>query len=196
MEKKQATRIEFYAKNRKIWRKWLEKNHDRVDNVWLIIYKKGSGVSSVYYDEAVEEALCFGWIDSKPNKREEQSFLLFFSRRNPKSKWSALNKKRVEKLLEQGKMHKNGWAMVELAKKSGTWTALEKVDALEFPPELKKAFAKNKTALANFDAFPKSVKKAILEWISNAKKEETLKKRIDETVSLAAKNIRANQWKK
>jgi uncharacterized protein YdeI (YjbR/CyaY-like superfamily) len=196
MEKKQAPRLEFYAKNRKTWRKWLEKNHDKTENVWLVIYKKDSEVSSVYYDEAVEEALSFGWIDSKPNKRDEQSFFLFFSRRKPKSKWSALNKTRIEKLLEQGKIHKSGWAMIELAKKTGTWSALEKSDALEFPPELKKAFAKNKTALKNFDAFTKSVKKAILEWIENAKRKETLEKRVFETVSLAEKNIRANQWKK
>jgi uncharacterized protein YdeI (YjbR/CyaY-like superfamily) len=78
MEEKPITRLEFYAKNRSAWRKWLEKNHDKTENIWLIIYKKDCDVSSVYYDEAVEEALCFGWIDSKPNKRDEQSFFLFF----------------------------------------------------------------------------------------------------------------------
>jgi uncharacterized protein YdeI (YjbR/CyaY-like superfamily) len=195
MKKAEKAREEFYAKNRQSWRNWLQKNHDKEVNVWLIIYKKGSGTSSVSYEEAVEEALCFGWIDSKPNKRDAESFFQFFARRKPGSNWSALNKRRVEKLLEKNLIHRSGWAMIELAKKTGTWTALDKVDALEYPPDLQKAFSKNKKALANFDAFPKSVKKGILEWIGNAKKEETRKKRIDETVSKAGVNIRANQWR-
>ncbi len=187
---------ETTAKNRKAWRKWLEKNHAVQDNVWLIIYKKESSTPSVYYEEAVEEGLCFGWIDSKPNKRDEESFLQFFSRRKPKSNWSALNKKRVEQLMAAGLMAPAGLAMVELAKQNGTWTALDKVEALEYPPDLQQAFAKNKTALKNFDAFPKSTKRGILEWIGNAKQNETRLKRIAETVSLAADNVRANQWPK
>ncbi len=186
---------EFYAKDRKSWREWLRKNHNKCQSIWLIIYKKESPTPSVYYEEAVEEALCFGWIDSKPNKRDNESFLQFFARRQPRSNWSALNKKRVEKLLEKGLMQPAGIAMIDLAKKTGTWSALDNVEALQYPPDLQKALSKNKIALENFNSFPKSVKKGILEWIGNAKKDETRKKRIDETVSKAGENIRANQWR-
>jgi uncharacterized protein YdeI (YjbR/CyaY-like superfamily) len=186
---------EFHAPTRKAWRQWLLKNHQQEESVWLIIYKKESATPSVNYDEAVEEALCFGWIDSKPAKRDAESFLQYFAKRKPKSNWSALNKKRVATLMAAGQLHASGLAMIELAKQTGTWTALDAVEALEYPADLKKAFSKNKTALKNFDAFPKSVKRGILEWIGNAKQEATRARRIEETVSKAAENERANQWK-
>lgn len=110
------------------WRQWLQENHTREQAVWLVIYRKESGVPSVYYPEAVDEALCFGWIDSKPNKRDEQSYFQFFSRRNPKSNWSRINKEKVARLTAEGKMAPAGLKMVELAKKTGpgrpwkTWT--------------------------------------------------------------------------
>jgi uncharacterized protein YdeI (YjbR/CyaY-like superfamily) len=185
----------FYAKDRKTWRKWLLQHHASKDSVWLIIYKKESGTPTVYYEEAVEEALCFGWIDSKPNKRDADSFLQFFARRKPRSNWSGLNKKRVARLFEEGLMMPAGIAAIEIAKQNGAWTALDKVDALEYPPELEKAFKANPVAKRNFEAFPPSTKRGILEWIGNAKRIETLQKRVDETVRLAAQNLRANQWK-
>lgn len=191
----QKTTEYFYAKNRKAWRNWLIKNHLTKENCWLILYKKESNTPSVYYAEAVEEALCFGWIDSKPNKRDAESFLLFFSKRKHKSVWSALNKQRIAKLEAAGLLMPAGIAMIELAKQTGTWAALDAVDALAYPADFKKALQKNKTAATCFEAFPKSTKQGILQWILSAKKEETRKQRIAETVSLAAKNIRANQWK-
>jgi uncharacterized protein YdeI (YjbR/CyaY-like superfamily) len=106
----------FYAKNRKAWRKWLERHHATDQSVWLIIYRKQTGIPSVYYSEAVEEALCFGWIDSKPNKRDEESFYQFFSVRKPKSVWSLINKKKIDVLLEQGLMTPAGLAAVEVAR--------------------------------------------------------------------------------
>lgn len=185
----------FYAKDGRSWRSWLRQNHESAKNVWLIIYKKESGVPSVYYTEAVEEALCFGWIDSKPNKRDEESYYQFFSKRNPKSNWSKVNKAKAEELIKAKRMAKAGMAAIEVAKKNGTWTALDEVDNSIIPDDLEKALAKNKPALKNFEAFPKSSKKIILEWIQNAKKEETRKKRIEETVSLASKNIKANHYR-
>ncbi len=184
----------YYAKSRNAWRKWLEKNHAKEASVWLIMYKKDAGVPSVYYPEAVEEALCFGWIDSKPNKRDEQSYYQFFSKRNPKSKWSAINKASVDRLTKAGLMMPAGMQMVELAKATGTWDALNDIDAIKIPDDLFTALKKNKAAKGYFDAFPKSVKRGILEWISNAKKAETRDKRIAETVEKAAQNIRANQY--
>lgn len=188
-------RIEYYAKSRAAWRTWLQKNHDKQNHVWLLLYKKDSGVPSLTYDEVVEECLCFGWIDSKPNKKDEQSYYLFIAPRKPKSVWSALNKKRIQKLLAENKMTSAGLQKIEAAKKDGSWIALDKIEALEMPTALKKALAKNKTASTHFNAFPPSVKKAIYQWVISAKTDATLTKRVTETVTLAEQNIRANQWK-
>lgn len=182
----------FHAKTRKQWRSWLEKNHQSEQSVWLIIYKKESDTPSVYYLEAVDEALCFGWIDSKPNKRDENSYYQFFSKRNPKSNWSKVNKDKVSKLIAQGLMHSAGIEMIEIAKKNGTWTALEEVENITIPPDLQDLFSKNKKALEHWEKFPRSAKRGIIEWILNAKKPETRQKRIEETVSLANNNIKAN----
>jgi uncharacterized protein YdeI (YjbR/CyaY-like superfamily) len=186
----------FYAKNRKAWRAWLQKNGDKEMKVWLVIYKKGTGKPSVYYDEAVEEALCFGWIDSIASKRDEESYYQFFARRNPKSKWSGLNKNRVERLLKEGLMTPAGLALVEEAKRNGAWEALDEVEALVVPKELELALNGNSEASKYFSAFPPSARRGILDWISSAKRDETRAKRIAETVQLAGKNIRANQYVK
>ena len=185
----------FHAKTRKDWRNWLEKNHESEKSIWLIIYKKECNTKSVYYPEAVDEALCFGWIDSKPNKRDKESYYQFFSKRNIKSNWSKVNKDKVSKLIKEGLMHSSGLKMIELAKKSGTWNALDEVESLKVPEDLNVLFQKNRIALQNWEAFPPSSKRGILEWILNAKKAETREKRIEETVSLAADNIRANHYK-
>jgi uncharacterized protein YdeI (YjbR/CyaY-like superfamily) len=185
----------FYAKSQKEWHKWLEKNHQSEKSVWLIIYKKESGTPSVYYTDAVDEAICFGWIDSKPNKRDGESYYQFFAKRNPKSNWSKVNKGKVAKLLEKGLITKSGLEAIETAKQNGTWTALDKVEEMAIPEDLQKKFNKNKTAFAYFNKFPRSSKRNILEWIMNAKRPETRQKRIEETVELAKKNIKANHYR-
>lgn len=185
----------FYAKSRNEWREWLERNHQSEKSVWLIIYKKDNGKSSVYYPEAVDQALCFGWVDSKPNKRDENSYYQFFSKRNPKSNWSRLNKEKVAKLTEQGLMQLSGIEMINIAKQNGTWTALDEVENLIIPDDLQELFSNNKTAFENWENFPPSSKRGILEWIFNAKKPTTRRKRIEETVSLAKKDIRANHYR-
>jgi uncharacterized protein YdeI (YjbR/CyaY-like superfamily) len=189
-------RLEYYAKSQADWRKWLQKNHTKENHVWLILYKKDSGVASLTYDEVVEECLCFGWIDSKPNKRDVQSYFLFIAPRKTKSVWSALNKKRIEQLLKQNKMTAAGLQKIDAAKKDGSWIALDKIETMEMPPLLKKAFVKNKIAAQQFEKFPPGVKKAIYQWIISAKTAIIINKRIEETVTLAEKNIRANQWSK
>lgn len=186
----------FHAKTRADWRKWLEKNHLTEKSVWLIIYRKESDIPSIYYPEAVDEALCFGWIDSKPNKRDNNSYFQFFSKRNPKSNWSKVNKEKVDKLIAQGLMQSKGLEMIEIAKQNGTWTALDEVEKFTIPDDLKELFEKNKTALENWEKFSRSSKRGILEWIMNAKRPETRKKRIEETVSLAEKNSKANHYQK
>ena len=195
MERKDGIKT-FHAPSRQAWRQWLEAHHLSEKAVWLIIYKKESSVPSVYYPEAVDEALCFGWIDSKPNKRDEESYYQFFSRRNPKSNWSKVNKAKVERLMAQGLIAPVGLKMIELAQQNGTWTALDDVEKLMVPDDLQQAFDHHPTAFAHWQKFPPSARRGILEWILNAKKTETRQKRIDETVRLAGENQRANQYRR
>lgn len=180
---------------REEWRAWLEKNHTRREGVWLVSYKKATGKPGFAYEEAVEEALCFGWVDSKGNKLDVERSMLWFAPRKPATGWSRPNKQRVERLIETGQMAPAGLAKVEAAKKDGTWNLLDGVESLEIPPDLQKELDANPTASQFFEAFPRSVKRGILEWILQAKKPETRARRIEETAQLAAKNIRANQWK-
>lgn len=184
------------AKSQKDWRKWLEKNHVKENAVWLIIAKKDSGIASVNYAQAVDEALCFGWIDAVANKKDDTSFYQYFTKRKPRSKWSKVNKEKVTRFLKEGKMAPAGMAMVDLAKATGTWDALNEVEELIVPEDMLKLFKKNKKAFENWKTFSRSIQRGILEWISNAKKEETRTKRIVETISLAEKNIKANQYQK
>jgi uncharacterized protein YdeI (YjbR/CyaY-like superfamily) len=177
------------------WRRWLEGHHDQAKSVWLIIFRKGSGTPSITYDQAVDEALCFGWIDSKPNKRDDKSYYQFMSRRNPKSNWSQVNRDKVARLEAEGRMTEAGRAMIRLAQEKGTWQALDVVYADVHPPDFQAALEAVPQALQYWNAFPKSAKNGILEWITSAKRPETRQKRIAETVELAAQNIRANQYR-
>jgi len=184
-----------HPKTRAEWRQWLADNHSRAEGVWLISYKKATGKPRFEYSEAVEEALCFGWIDSKPNKLDDERSMLWFAPRKNGAGWSKPNKERVEKMLTAGLRAPAVLAKVEAAKKDGSWAALDAVEALEIPPDLAKALKASKAAQTNFEAFPRSVKRGILEWILNAKRPETRAKRVEETARLAEKNIRANQWR-
>lgn len=177
------------------WRAWLEQHHTQTDGVWLITFKKATGQPRVEYEEAVEEALCFGWIDSKPNKLDDARSMLWFAPRKPGTGWSKPNKERVEQLIQAGQMAPAGLAKVVAAKQDGSWNALDAIEALDVPPDLERALTTNPTAKQYFDAFPRSVKRGILEWIATAKTAETRAKRIEETVRLAGENKRANQWR-
>ncbi|OJJ23199.1 hypothetical protein BKI52_02255 [marine bacterium AO1-C] len=185
----------YHAPTRANWRRWLEENHQNEKSVWLIIYHKESPTPSIAYPEAVDEALCFGWVDSKPNKRDNESYYQYFSKRNPKSNWSKVNKEKVARLLATNLIAPAGLEMIEIAKQNGTWNALDDVENLIVPPDMQQAFDQNHTAFGYWKQFPKSAKRGILEWIFNAKKPETRQKRIDETVRLAEENIRANQYR-
>ena len=184
-----------HPKTRREWRAWLEKNHAQTEGVWLVTYKKATGKPRLEYDESVEEALCFGWVDSKPGKLDDERSMLYFAPRKPGSNWSKPNKDRVARLLEAGLMRPAGLEKVEAAKRDGTWTALDGVEALEIPEDLGRALDALPNARAFFEAFPRSVKRGILEWILNAKKPETRANRIEETATLANENKRANQWR-
>lgn len=184
------------VKSRAEWRAWLEANHSRTEGLWLITYKKRSGKPHVSYDEVVEEALCFGWIDSKGNKLDDERTMLWMAPRQSGTGWSALNKKRIAALSEAGLMMPPGLAKIEAAKQDGSWELLDAIERLEIPADLATALAENGLASANFEAFPRSAKRGILEWIASAKRAETRDRRIAETVELAAQNLRANSWPK
>ncbi|MEZ0542905.1 YdeI/OmpD-associated family protein [Fibrella arboris] len=176
------------------WRNWLMANHASSKGVWLMSYKAATGKPTISYAEGVMEALCFGWIDSKGNKFDNERSLLYYCPRKPRSNWSGLNKTRVSQLIEQGLMTPAGQRMIDLAKATGTWTALDDVEAVVIPADLQAVLAATPSAEAYFAAFPKSIKQGILQWILNAKRPETRAKRILDTATLAAQNIRANQF--
>jgi uncharacterized protein YdeI (YjbR/CyaY-like superfamily) len=179
--------------SRKQWRSWLSENFRQGQSIWLVVPKKHMGAAHVPYDDIVEEALCFGWVDSLVRKLNEDRSMLLVSPRKPSSNWSALNKARVEKLTAQGLMTPAGQEKIDLAKASGKWNALDDVETLSVPADLAKAIAAVKGAKASWDAFPPSARRGILEWIKNAKAPDTRAKRVNQTAELAGRNIRANQ---
>ncbi len=186
---------QYYAKDRHEWRAWLEAHHATASGVWLIYFKKESGKPRVAYDEAVEEALCFGWVDSRPNAIDEHSYMQLFSPRKAKSPWSKINKERVERLIAAGLMTKAGLDKIEAAKADGSWNKYDEVDDLVMPDDLAAALAANETANGYFQAFSPSSKKVVFWWIASAKRPETRSKRIEETVRLAEQNIKANHYR-
>jgi uncharacterized protein YdeI (YjbR/CyaY-like superfamily) len=184
------------VESRAAWRAWLADNHERNAGIWLVTYKKHVPDKYVSYDEVVEEALCFGWIDSLPRKLDEDRSMLWLAPRQPGSGWSKLNKDRVERMIAAGQMTQAGLAKIEAAREDGSWNALDSIEALEIPPDLGAALDSYPDAREFFEAFPRSVRRGILEWIANAKRAETRARRIEETARLAQENQRANQWRK
>ncbi len=181
----------FEPSDRAEWRAWLRTHGGTERGVWLVLHK-GRGADPSYED-AVEEAVAFGWIDSKGKKLDEQRYKLWMGPRKPGSGWAISNKERVARLTESGQMAEPGLAVVQAAKADGSWTRLDSAMALEVPVDLAAALDADPVARANFDAFPPSARRIILEWISLAKLAETRARRISETARLAAENIRANQ---
>jgi uncharacterized protein YdeI (YjbR/CyaY-like superfamily) len=162
--------------------------------VWLAVHKKGSRSGTLSYEDAVLEALCFGWIDSTAKSLDDETYGLWMARRRTKSVWSAINKRRLEVLVAEGAMTTPGLAAIETAKVNGAWSALDASDALIVPEDLDSAFAAQPSAARqHWDGFPPGVRKQILQWINAAKRPETRSKRVQETARLASENIRANQ---
>ena len=178
----------IYAPDRTAWREWLEANHYTSPGIWLIYYKVKSGKPSIQYSDAVKEALCFGWIDSKVKSLDEDRYRQIFTPRKPKSVWSKLNKRYIEELIEQGLMTEAGLKKINAAKQDGSWFTLDAIEALTIPPDLEQALAANAIAKRNFEAFSNSIKKTILFWIDSAKRPETRLKRIEQTIDSAAQN--------
>lgn len=185
----------YHPKTRAEWRRWLATNHDRSKGIRLVLIKKKANIPGIMYSDAVEEALCFGWIDSTPGKVDEQQYTLYMSPRKPKSVWSKINKQRIQKLVKEGQMTAAGSAKIEAAKKDGSWNQLDAIDELVIPEDLSSKLSANTDAKSNFEGFSTSSKKIILFWIASAKREETRQKRIEETVRLAAQNIKAAHYR-
>jgi uncharacterized protein YdeI (YjbR/CyaY-like superfamily) len=184
----------FYPKNNEAWRKWLEKNHVTENSVWFIFYKKASNIPTVKYSDAVDTALCFGWIDSKQLPIDAEKYMQFFGKRKPKSVWSKVNKAKVEKLIAEGKMTKAGFESIEIAKQNGSWTILDDAENLVIPKDLEIAFKKYKNAKNNFIHLSRSDKRNILQWLTLAKRPETIQKRIAEIASLAEQGLKPKQF--
>lgn len=177
---------EIHPKSRKEWRQWLQKNHNKEQAVWVVYYKKSSATPSMQWSEAVDEALCFGWIDGRRRPIDEETFIQYFSKRKRGGTWSKINKEKVERLIAEGLMMAAGLEVIAAAKKDGSWNILDSVEALEVPADLEAAFSKNAAARKFYDGLSKSVKKRVLHWLVMAKKEETRKKLVNDIVASAA----------
>lgn len=178
----------IYAETRQIWREWLAQNHRTASGIWLIYYKVASSQPSVRYSEAVKEALCFGWIDSKVKSLDGDRYKQIFTPRKPKSVWSKLNKQYIEELIKQGLMTKAGLEKIARAKEDGSWFTLDAVEALTVPADLSQALETNPAARKNFEALTSSIRKNILFWIQSARRTETRVKRIEQTLEAMAQN--------
>ncbi len=175
----------FYPTSLTVWRKWLQKNHISKQAVWLVFYNNKSGKKTISWSDAVDVALCFGWIDSKKISIDKESSYQFFSKRKAKSTWSKINKNKVAKLIEEGVMTAAGFTSIEIAKQNGSWTILDEVEELIIPQDLEREFTNKPNSKDFFLSLSKSIKKAILQWLVLAKTSETRQKRIAEIIENA-----------
>ncbi len=181
---------EHYFKNDTEWRTWLHENHDTSSGIHLIFYKVEHHKESMRWEEAVRVALCFGWIDSTVKSLGNGKRRQYFCPRKPKSVWSKVNKDHIKDLKSNGLMHKSGLEAINVAKKNGSWEALDDVENGVIPKELQKALKADKNAFENFENFTHSQRKSYLYWLNQAKREETQQKRIHEIVTLVSKNVK------
>ena len=182
-------KIEF--RSRQQLRDWLDANHATASSFWLVSFKKHVTDRYVPYGDIVEELLCYGWIDSRTRRVDDDRTMLLVGPRKPGSTWSASNKKRVAKLENAGLMTPAGRKPIDAAKRDGAWSFLDDIENVVIPDDLDSALQENKTAQREFDRFNRSAKKVILLWIKTAKRSETRAKRVRETVRLAAKGLKA-----
>ncbi|MFS4482882.1 YdeI/OmpD-associated family protein [Hyunsoonleella sp. 2307UL5-6] len=182
---------ELYFERDIDWYDWLRVNHNKTKGVYLIFYKLELNMPTMRWEEAVKVAICFGWIDSTVKSLGDGKRRQYFCPRNPKSTWSALNKKYVEALKKVGLIHESGYKLIDLAKKTGTWSAMDDVENGIIPKDLQKAFDKNTSAFKNYQSFAKGYRKSYLSWLQSAKREETRKKRIIDILKLCEANIKS-----
>jgi len=183
----------FCPASKQEWRQWLMENHQSKQSVWLIYYKKKANLATLNWSEAVDEALCFGWIDSVRKSGDHDTFIQFFSKRKANSVWSKINKGKVIGLIDNGLMTRAGLDSIEIAKQNGSWTILDDVEELHVPEDLARAFTANPGSEVYFLSLSKSARKAILQWLVTAKRPETRAKRIAEIAALAAQKLKPKQ---
>ncbi len=182
---------EHYFKTDNDWREWLHHNHLSSKGVYLIFFKVDHEKDSMRWEEAVKVALCYGWIDSTVKSLGNGKRRQYFTPRNHKSVWSALNKKYIEELLNSNLMHATGLEIIDRAKKNGSWTILDDVENGIIPEDLKLEFDKNQMAYTNYQNFAPSYRKSYLYWLNQAKRQTTRGKRITEIIQLCANNIKS-----
>lgn len=187
--------ITFCPKSPLEWRKWLEENHQSEQSIWVIFYKSSTKKPSLTWSEAVDQALCFGWIDSTKKTIDKERYMQYFSRRKPKSNWSKINKDKVEQLMQNKLMTKAGLESIESAKQNGSWTILDDVEALVIPKDLTVELAKHKESTVYFKSLSNSDKKILLYWVMSAKRAETRQKRILEIAENASVKTKPKQFR-
>jgi len=184
----------FCPASLKEWRQWLEENHRTKQSIWVLYYKKKSDVASITYTDAVDEALCFGWIDSTRKAVDDHTFIQFFCKRKPNSVWSKINKAKVQRLIDAGLFTQAGHESIEVAKQNGSWVILDDVEELIIPEDLEKEFKTKGGSMDFFLSLSRSVRKSILQWLVLAKRPETRQKRITEIAELAAQKLKPKQF--
>ncbi|GAB3971308.1 YdeI/OmpD-associated family protein [Spirosoma terrae] len=176
--------------SRQQWREWLQAHHHTEKSVWLVYYKKKSNRSTLAWSEAVDEALCFGWIDSLAKPIDEERYRQFFCRRKPTSVWSRINKEKVERLIREGLMAQAGLDVIDRAKSNGSWAILDDAEALIIPADLEEELQKKPNARAYFLGLCKSDKRNLLQWLVLAKRPETRQKRIVDIIESAEQGLK------
>lgn len=173
------------------WRAWLEDHHRQPGGIWLVYTKKRAArPGDLTYDEAVEEALCFGWIDSKVQRLDERRVRQWFSPRRPGSIWSALNKRRIDRVVAEGRMTPAGLAKIDEAKADGSWTLLDDAEAGIVPDDLQAALERTPGAAAGYAAYPPSIQRSVIYWVASARRPDTRRRRIERTAEAAARGER------
>lgn len=185
----------FCPASQQDWRAWLKVNHASKQSVWLVYYKRKSNIPTITYSDAVDEALCFGWIDSTRKSLDHETFMQFFCKRKPNSVWSKINKGKVLRLIDSGLMTKAGFESIETAKQNSSWTILDEVEELTIPLDLTKEFESKSGSAEYFLGLSKSVRKSILQWLVLARRPETRQKRIAEIAELAALKLKPKQFR-
>lgn len=184
-----------YFGDRASWRRWLRQNHDKSKEIWVLAFKRHTGKRCVSYEEALEEAICYGWIDSRLRRIDDERHMWRFAPRKDDSVWSVSNKARAEKLIKEGRMTAHGLAKIEAAKANGAWErSYPTRTPARIPQDLKDALAKDEVALANFQRLAKSYRNTYIYWVMSAKREETRTKRIEQVVARSRENLKPGMF--
>jgi len=186
--------MELHFTKREEWRNWLKSNHASVREAWLVFYKKPSGKTRIPYNDAVEEALCFGWIDGKLKKINDDYYIQRFTPRRRDSIWSEINVSRARKMISEGLMMKSGMDAFQVYLDNPSLLIVRNMEVPAIPDELLRKLKKNKKTYDNFMNFPVSTRRLYLQWLTAAKRDETFSRRISKILELSEKNIKTSMF--